>query len=221
MFTHIISVNTKNGVVNYNLSLTYKRMKTIIFRPCETQENTFNVSLPYGTRISKLEEVFIKNYKSLIRLQKTTKTIPFTDKTYIFGEELSLVAIKEKYKLKAMPNSLEHFYSLTKKTLLNYLEKAVNRYSDIMNINVKYNVRVRNMKTRWGSNSKRTMSLTFNTKLIHYHPRIIDALIVHELVHYFVNGHGRKFYTMLEKYEPNYKLLDQMLKEHHYGYINE
>lgn len=70
MFNHTISVNTKNGVVNYTLSLTYKRMKTIVFRPCETQENTFNVSLPYGTRISKLEEVFMKNYKSLLRLQK-------------------------------------------------------------------------------------------------------------------------------------------------------
>ena len=31
MFNHTISVNTKNGVVNYTLSLTYKRMKTIVF----------------------------------------------------------------------------------------------------------------------------------------------------------------------------------------------
>ncbi|OQC49190.1 MAG: SprT-like family protein [Tenericutes bacterium ADurb.Bin024] len=221
MFNHTISVNTKNGVVNYTLSLTYKRMKTIVFRPCETQENTFNVSLPYGTRISKLEEVFMKNYKSLLRLQKKTSTVPFSDTTYIFGEEKSLNDIKIKYNLKEVPTSLEHFYALTKKLLLSHLEESVKHYSKIMNIPVTYKVRVKRMKTRWGSNSKHTMSLSFNEKLIHFHPRIINALVVHELVHYFVSGHGPKFYKLLEKYEPNYKNLDRVLKEQCYEYNNE
>ncbi|OQA79507.1 MAG: SprT-like family protein [Tenericutes bacterium ADurb.Bin239] len=221
MFTHTVSINTRNGPINYTLRLTYKRMKTIVFRADEKEANTFNVSLPYGTRLSKLEEVFRQNLKSLKRLQNKAKSVPFTDKTYVFGKDITLLAIKDKYGLKTVPYTLESFYKQTKNILLEYLENSVKKYSKIMGVQAEYKVCVRRMKTRWGTNSNKTMRLTFNEKLIHYHPRIIDALVVHELAHYFVNGHGPKFYKILEKVMPDYKVLDTLLKEHHYEYDNE
>ena len=71
--------------------------------------------------------------------------------------------------------------------------------------------------TRWATNSKQTMTLTFNEKLIHYNIEIIRALVVHELVHYFINGHGSDFYAYCERYFPNYRQFDKMLKEHNYA----
>lgn len=218
MFKHEVTVHTKEGIKTYSLLLTYKRMKSIVFRPSESEADTFLVSLPYGTRLSKLEEVFKKNYKSLRRTQAKVKSVPFSDTTFIFGEELSLIDIKIKFNLSKLPSSLEEFYALTKNTLLSYLEESVGRYTEIMDIPAKYKIRIKSMKSRWASNSKNTFSLSFNEKLIHYHRDVIDALVVHELTHHYVAGHGPKFYEVLEKYAPRYKKLDKALKEHNYEY---
>lgn len=212
MATHHVIINEKT----FTLNLTYKRMKRVIFRAVPSAENTFAVSLPYGTRISSLESVFKRNFISLTKLQNKTKTIPFTDKTYVFGHLLALDEIVSTYHLRKNPQHVEDFYALMKKTLLAHLIARVDHYQSVMNIPLKYKVRVRSMKSRWGSNSSQTNTIAFNEKLIHFHPLIIDSLVVHELAHYYIKGHGADFYTYLESVFPGYKRVDKMLKEYQF-----
>lgn len=211
-------VITQNGLeYRYTLFLHYKRMKNIVFRASGERANTFNVSLPYGMRISAIEKVFLKNLPSLVKLEDKVKTPPFTDKTYVFGQLLPLTEIQETYKLRSIPTTIEDFYHKMKKPLLAVLNAHVETYCLLMDIPLIYKVRIRKMKTRWASNSRQTLTLAFNERLIHYDEQIIAALVVHELVHHFVSGHGADFYKLCERYFPNYKRFDKMLKEHNYG----
>ena len=82
-----------------------------------------------------------------------------------------------------------------------------------MGITHTYKIRVRKMKSRYGSNSRKTMSLAFNLSLVHYSPEIIDSVIIHELVHDKVFNHSEKFYNEVYKYCPNYKALKRKLNK--------
>lgn len=216
MQIHHVTINTNNGEVTYTLKLNYKRMRNIVFRLDEEESNTFKVSLPFGTRLSEIEQLFLKSYPKLVRLAKKVNKVPFTDKTYVFGTYLSLNEIQNSYNLKTIPTSLEEFYKVMKKPLIAFLKDQVTIYEKRMNVPPIYKVRIRKMKTRWGTNSKKTFTLTFNERLIHFHPLIIEALVVHELAHYFIGGHGIKFYKYLESIMPGYKHYDKMLKEYRY-----
>ena len=138
---------------------------------------------------------------------------------YLFGQ---------RYELNVFSSSGESFYyfedekelkKYLKKTLLNYLKEKVRSYSLLMNIPAnKYKVTIRDMKTRFGSNSQKTMTLSFQLSLVHYSPLIIDSVIVHELAHEFVHAHNKKFYQIVLKYFPSYYDVQKYLKKGHYLY---
>ena len=55
--------------------------------------------------------------------------------------------------------------------------------------------RIRAMKTRWGSCSTRTASITLNLALARYERRALVYVILHELTHLWVRGHGAVFHA--------------------------
>ena len=110
-------------------------------------------------------------------------------------------------------NSEEEFYKKTKPIFLKYLEYRVKDLSLTMNVPISYKVRVQNMKTRLGSNSRATNTLNFAMKLVHYSKEAIDAIVIHELAHYFHFDHSNSFYKVVYKYCPNYDKLNREFKD--------
>ena len=72
---------------------------------------------------------------------------------------------------------------------------------------------IRDMKTRYGVCNIREKKITFQTHLAVYPLECIDYVIVHELSHFKVCGHGEAFYKEVEKILPDYKLRIKKLKE--------
>ena len=93
-----------------------------------------------------------------------------------------------------------------------FMTNRVKYYSDLMNV-PQYKVRVQNMKSRYGSNSKQTKTLNFNLQLIHYEVGVIDSVIVHELAHILVFNHSKQFYDVVYKYCPDYQKYRKMLNK--------
>jgi predicted metal-dependent hydrolase len=63
----------------------------------------------------------------------------------------------------------------------------------------KYNrLCIRNQKTRWGSCSV-TNNISLNAKLILLPDRLIDYVLLHELLHTRIKNHGQQFWSELEK----------------------
>jgi predicted metal-dependent hydrolase len=73
-------------------------------------------------------------------------------------------------------------------------------------------VQVRLQRTRWGScSSSGTISL--NAGLLFLEPRLVRYLLVHELSHLYSLSHSRRFWSIVERFEPDYRTLDRRLTE--------
>lgn len=72
-------------------------------------------------------------------------------------------------------------------------------------------ISLRQQKTRWGSCSSQKR-LNFNWRLVHYLPKIIDYVIIHELSHLKEMNHSASFWNLVATYDPEYQLHRGFLK---------
>jgi predicted metal-dependent hydrolase len=75
------------------------------------------------------------------------------------------------------------------------IEARVARRSAEMQIDYR-RVTIRDQRTRWGSAS-RSGTLSFSWRLILTPPEVLDYVVVHELAHLRVAGHGKAFWTLV------------------------
>lgn len=63
----------------------------------------------------------------------------------------------------------------------------------------------RKMKSRWGSCQPSTGRICINTVLALYPPECLEYVVVHELCHLLVPGHGPEFYAIMDRVMPDWK----------------
>ena len=73
-------------------------------------------------------------------------------------------------------------------------------------------VQVRTQKTRWGSCSS-TGTVSINACLLFLEPELVRYLMVHELCHLRHLNHSRRYWALVERFEPDYRSLDKRLGE--------
>ncbi|MGF1537755.1 MAG: M48 family metallopeptidase [Elainellaceae cyanobacterium] len=71
---------------------------------------------------------------------------------------------------------------------------------------------IRRQKTRWGSCTSRR-SISLNDKLLFLPPAVVRYVLVHELCHTVHLNHSAEFWALVERWERDYRALDQALKE--------
>jgi predicted metal-dependent hydrolase len=74
-------------------------------------------------------------------------------------------------------------------------------------------ITVRNQKTRWGSCSHNN-NISLNAKLIGLPARLMDYILLHELVHTRHKNHGTQFYHALERIVGCRKPFEEALKHY-------
>ena len=72
-------------------------------------------------------------------------------------------------------------------------------------------VKIRDLKSRWGSCTPAKNSITLNRKLIHYPFEFIEYVVLHEFVHFIQPNHSKAFYNIIENYMPDYKTRMEMV----------
>jgi len=65
-------------------------------------------------------------------------------------------------------------------------------------------LQVRDMATRWGSCTPGG-TITYNWRCVQVPPKVLDYLIVHELVHLEYHAHSRDFWARVEEVVPHYE----------------
>ena len=184
--------------------VTRSMQRNIYFR---YKEDGFHVSAPYLTSQKQIVNG-LDHFadKLLSQYEKSHSNFSFeNDFVYILGEQYSLKSLEiENYQ------ELQDF--LQKKAVIS-LTELVRKNEEIMGISIPYKVRIKSTERQFGSNSKRTHSLSFQLDLIHYSKEIIESVVVHELAHEFERNHGKNFYNIVYSYCPNYKELQKKLKK--------
>lgn len=188
------------------------------------------VKAPVNTDLSVLEKR-IRNRASWIRKQQDyfeQFEVQTTPRSYIGGE--THLYLGRQYRLK-ISEGIQSKVMLTRgffmvtckgkntpqkvKRLMDtwYRKKAAQKYEeyfkDIWQKFQKYDLnepklKIRRMKTRWGSLSKKG-NLTLNIDLIRAPKECIEYVITHELCHLKHHDHGTDFYNLLEKLMPDWK----------------
>ena len=70
----------------------------------------------------------------------------------------------------------------------------------------------RNMTSRWGSCQPSTGRICINVRLALYPPQCLEYVVVHELAHLLVHGHGPKFNAVLDRYLPDWRKRKKLLE---------
>ena len=194
---------SKNGT-KYRVFVTYKSQKNVYFR---YKEDGFHVSAPYRTSNKFIASGIDKFFDKLVNRPKNKIEHFSLENNYVFllGSRIPINHLNLK--------DNEELPKYLKNKALEVITFEVRNYEQIMGIKNPYKIKVKNTLRQYGSNSKRTHTLSFQISLIHYSLDIIDSVVVHELAHEFERNHQKSFYEIVYKYCPNYKALHKKLRK--------
>ena len=102
--------------------------------------------------------------------------------------------------------------SYLRKVLYNKALEFINRYEKIMGVHAEQ-LRIKKMKTRWGTCNIEAKRIWINYELIKYPIECLEHIVVHELTHLLETNHTPRFYALLGKYYPNFRENDKLIKE--------
>ena len=74
-------------------------------------------------------------------------------------------------------------------------------------------LKVRDMKTRWGTCNIRTGLITLNLRLVERPAECLRYVLTHELCHLHEAGHGERFWKRMDVYYPDWKRVRKLLKQ--------
>ena len=74
-------------------------------------------------------------------------------------------------------------------------------------------LRVRDMKTRWGTCNIKTAMITLNLRLAERPVECLRYVLTHELCHLHEAGHGERFWKRMDVYYPDWKRVRKLLKQ--------
>lgn len=100
--------------------------------------------------------------------------------------------------------------TMLKEKALPYLAGRTEYFAKLMGL--KYTgIKITSAKKRFGSCSGKN-SICYSWRLMQYPAEAIDYVVVHELAHIIYKNHGESFYKLIEKYLPDYKKREKLLK---------
>ena len=157
------------------------------------------------------------------KLQNTIKEEPIDYKTIpILGKVYSLQHIEANYcKVVINHESIEIYSnflqdkSIFVKFLRDKLLLEVTKLVDFFAIKHDLSfdkIRIMNNKNKWGSCSSKGV-LSFNWRLVFAPKEILEYLVVHEMCHMIEMNHSMRFWNLVEKLYPDYKLAKLWLKQ--------
>lgn len=220
------------SIITHNVKIIKKDIKNITLKvkptcdvvltvPLKTDEKYIEYILKKRNKwISKKIDFFKSNNKIENKEYVSGESFKYLGKSYRLKiiesneEEVKLLGayiqifIKNKMDLKKKEKLLNDWYI---KRAENYFEKIVENYLPIVKKEVKH-IRIRQMKTRWGSCNPSKSYINLNSELIKKSKSSIEYVIFHELAHLIHPNHSKEFYNYLNTYMPDWKKRKEKLE---------
>lgn len=163
--------------------LAFSNRKTISI---SVKNGALLVKAPFGTPRSTIDSVCARHRKWILnRLEKSRAELK---KPPLSSAEIKV--LKEEAKL--------------------YFAETARHFSEIMGLKFG-RIKITSAKTRFGSCSS-SGNICFSYLLMLFPEEAREYVVVHELAHIKEMNHSKKFYDIIERYMPDYKLRKRMLK---------
>lgn len=155
---------------------------------------------------------------TLFYLGRECKLIPITEANI---ESLEIELVEEKliirFPVKLEDNKEKRKIEIRQKLIGWYRSQARIKINELINIHKKYldvepnKIVIKKQKKRWGSCSSKK-NLNFNWKIIMAPLKVIEYLVVHELVHLIHPNHSKDFWQTVAKIIPDYEKKKEWLR---------
>lgn len=190
------------------------------------------VTAPYGVTKKVISQFVVDNKEELIeklaKIKMTEQHLVTGDVVVLFGKKYNLEVIvgnknklflenntlkmtvkKEKYaNFQAKEKLLNDFY---KKQLFLVLEKLIPTAERIVGKKAR-EYKIKNMKTKWGTCNITKERIWLNLALAKKPVCCLEAVLYHELIHFYETNHTPRFYNLLDQYYPQWREVDDILK---------
>jgi len=163
-----------------------------------------------------------KQRAKFINHSKLTASLKNHAIMYVWGDPWELEIIERKGNPKiAMENGNMKMYvrpGSTKAKWQEFLDKwyskilkeatipLIEKWEGRIGVEVK-KIFVRKMKTCWGSCNSTRQTLRLNSELAKRKRECLEYVIVHEMLHIIEKSHNRKFYSLMNKHMPEWKII--------------
>lgn len=169
-----------------------------IKKQVDIQENNFTRSV-LNYENGEIHYLWGNPYTLIINHSKRNKVDIVGDNILLFiDKELSNTELEK---------SLTQWY---RKQLIKMLPKLFDKWQGIIGVKAE-SVRVKNMKTRWGSCNTRDKRIWINVQLAKKPIICLEYVVVHELVHLLEGSHNAVFKNYMDMFLPNWRIIKKEL----------
>ena len=221
----IIRKNVKNINlrVKKDMSVVVSANKKVplehIFEFVRIKSKWIIMNLEYFSKFERSREKLYKDFEKFKYLGKKydLKIEKAIQKEFVFFDNKKIyIFVKNTDDYKKKKSLIDSWYlKQAKKEFANSLDRIYPSFE-------KYGIakpymKIRQMKSRWGSCMVYGQSITLNKELIKSPKECIDYVVLHELVHFLHKNHGKDFYLCMSKFMPDWKDRKEILNKNFSG----
>lgn len=201
-----------------DVTLTRKAMKNIRLRVL--RDGTVCVSAPQSVQIDRIREFVdakrgwieshIRNFE---RVDDDENSILFMGKKYtleVVKDRRTGVALNDE-NMNIFCGNPDEYEAVLRKWWISqaasYLNETINKWYPFVDKSGQERpaIKIRKMKTLWGSCTSAQRTIRFNFYLMCAPPECIEYVVLHELTHLLYPNHGTEFKAFLSRHMPDWK----------------
>lgn len=205
-----------NGIT-YPIEITYKNNKNMYLRIKDGP--TIQVTAPLRTHEKTIKKFIESNINYIAKnvIKKEQLKAKKTGKFEYLGHYYDIlytgkygITLTDTVAYIGKNTNIDNWYKKEAKEMFReYYDECFKNFREA---NLKPDLKIRKMKSKWGVCNVTTNTITLNQELIKLEPECLIYVIYHELSHLKHHNHSKNFWDLVEIYVPNYKEIRKSMR---------
>ena len=217
--------------IRFEVEIIHKRIKNLYLR---LNDNKIIATAPYYMSDYEIYRFIETKRNWIYRVydqqkykERMTHIYRGGDYFYVFNTPYKLNRLIGKKKVEIIGNeiyltykddsedSIKYLYSYMDRYLLSKAEDYLDKHEGFLKdygYNLRPSLKARVMSSKWGVCYTRKNQIVISSYLIHYPFECLEYIMVHEMTHFLIPNHSKRFYDIVSNNMPDYKSANDKLK---------
>ena len=222
-------------IAGFKVEVFRKKNLKNLYIHVDPPKGAVSVKAPHGYDSSEIELFVLKNLPEVIKVKERFESQPRqTEREYVSGEahylwgkpymlqvvygskspSISKEGLKIVMKVPEGASLEERKHLITewyRKELKRTLQTVSKRCEQKTGVSAD-ELRIKNMKTKWGTCNINERRIWVNLQLVKKPPECLEYVLIHELVHLIEKNHSNRFQALVEEFYPSWKNAKTLLQ---------